>query len=95
MFTHDIMCHDVARLASGWHHWHHLRHAIPSHVQTVWPRKVKFGVLVTKTYLYLLTKFHLPEIKRLDVTLRIVMSCNVMHQECLGVIKSNTIFIVT
>ena len=82
---------DVVHRVSG---WRQLRHAIPCRAQTVWPRRLNLSVLVAKTYVYLLTKFCFPKITRLDMTLRVLTSCDVAHQGCLGVIKSNTIFIV-
>ena len=74
--------------------WRHMRHTILHHVEMVWGRRVMLGVLVVTTYLYLLTKFCFPEISRLDVTLRVMTSCDVAHKGCLGVIKNNNIFIL-
>ena len=41
---------------------------------------MKFGVLVAKTSLYLLTKFRFPEITHLDMTLHVVTSCDVTRK---------------
>ena len=81
---HVSWCHMMLRIQLS-----HLCHACPHHAQTIRLSREKIGVHVVKSYLNLLTKFRLPEIARLGMTLR-----DIMLQACLGLIKNNTIFII-
>ena len=70
---HDITRLDVTHRTSG---WRRMCHADLRHAETVRGRRVKFGVLVGKTSLYLLAKLCYLETTHLDVTLRVV-KCNI------------------
>ena len=73
--TSSVECH-----GSG---WCNLRYTIACHAQTVWARKVKLSVHVARTYM--LTNIRLPQIPCLDLTLRVMTSCDVAHQGSLKV----------